>query len=72
MKLNEVLTKIPAYKTVRIADYITDETYACVSVDVILNNGYYHRNYRECEVYKIDVTNISEIRMEIYILLNDK
>lgn len=73
MKLNEVITKMPGHKTVRIANYMTDETYACVPVDAIVRNGYYHKNYRECEVYKIDIEVIGrEVRQAVYILLNDK
>lgn len=71
MKLNELLTKIPTKNEVRIADYITDKTYACKPVPIILENRYYHRNYRECEVYKVDFTKQFG-RMEVYILLNEE
>lgn len=55
MTLNSVLCKVKSGTEVAIFDYLSNECYANIEVEKILDNKAYHKKYKNATVYGIDV-----------------
>ena len=55
MTLNSVLCKVKSGITVTLFDYLSDEVYANIEVEKILENSFYQKKYKNAKVYGIDV-----------------
>lgn len=73
MTLNSVLRKVKSGTEVSIFDYLSNECYATIEVEKILNNTVYHQKYKNAKVYGIDVGTpcFGVVALEIRILLNE-
>lgn len=72
MTLNSVLGKVKSGTEVSIFDYLSNECYANIEVEKILENKVYHQKYKNAKVYGIDVGQpcFGKVCLEIRILLS--
>ena len=74
MKLDSVLNKVKSGTEVTIYDYLSNQCYANIEVEKILDNEFYHKEYKNARVYGIDVGEpcFGSVSLEIRVLLSDK